>query len=83
MQRHAIETCPDDHEVLRTRLDELSREGANIITVLWQPGRSDPMDQSAALSASGNFLIISGVDDRIAVGSDSFLRQQVTDEPRA
>ena len=78
MHHHAVESCPDDTEVLRSRLDELSREGARILTVLWQPGRSDPTDQTAALSASGNFLIISEVGDRAAIDTGSVLRSPAT-----
>ncbi|MBB5221589.1 hypothetical protein HNP73_001510 [Amaricoccus macauensis] len=81
---HTVESCPDDNEVLRARLDELSREGARILSVLWQPVRSDPTDQTAALSASGNFLIISEVGDRVAIERGDVLRPQVTleDAPR-
>ncbi|MFT3974865.1 MAG: hypothetical protein QM699_15855 [Amaricoccus sp.] len=68
MLRHSIETCPDDHEALRVRLDELSAEGARILAVLWQPRRPDPADQAAAFNSLGSFVIVSegtGADGRV------------------
>lgn len=59
MLHHAIETCPDDHEALRARLDELTNEGSRILAVLWQPRRPDPTDQAAAFNSLGSFVIIS------------------------
>lgn len=82
---HTVESCPDDNEVLRARLDELSREGARILSVLWQPVRSDPTDQTAALSASGNFLIIAELGNRATIETGNVLRPHVTagDAPHA
>ena len=51
MFNHLVETCPDDHAVLRERLDELSSAGARIVSVVWQPQRSDT-DQAAAFDAA-------------------------------
>lgn len=59
MLQHAIESCPDDHETLRARLDELTAGGARIISVAWQPRRPDPSDQLAAFDSRGTFVIIS------------------------
>lgn len=58
MLHHSIETCPDDHELLRVRLDELTGEGARILAVLWQPRRPDPADQAAAFNSLGSFVIV-------------------------
>jgi len=59
MLSHAIETCTDDHELLRERLDALTAQGARILAVLWQPRRADPTDQSAAFDSLGSFVIVS------------------------
>lgn len=67
MLHHAIETCPDDHEALRIRLDELTEQGARILAVLWQPRRPDPRDQAAAFDSLGSFVIVSESED--AAGS--------------
>ena len=57
MISHTIETCPDDLNALRERLDELAAGGARIVSVLWQPQRVET-DQSAAYEASGSFVIV-------------------------
>ena len=59
MLTHAIETCSDDHNLLRERLDALTAQGARILAVLWQPRRADPTDQSAAFDSLGSFVIVS------------------------
>jgi hypothetical protein len=56
MMRHAVETCPDDLDVLRSRLDELSPDGSRILAVMWQPGGED---QAAAVQGRGRFVIVS------------------------
>lgn len=78
MLSHAIETCSDDHELLRERLDALTAQGARILAVLWQPRRADPTDQSAAFDSLGSFVIVSEsggantgmLDDRSADARD-------------
>ena len=79
MLYHSIETCPDDHEALRLRLDELTGQGARILAVLWQPRRPDPRDQAAALDSLGSFVIVSEAEDTAA----SVLRQGAANELRA
>jgi hypothetical protein len=63
MLHHSIETCPDDHEALRLRLDELTAAGARILAVIWQPQRPDPMDQAAALASLGSYVIVSELSE--------------------
>ena len=58
MIHHTIDTCPDDLTLLSAKLDSLSRAGARIISVMWQPGRVAEEDQAAALDASGSFVIV-------------------------
>lgn len=57
MISHTVETCPDDPNVLRERLDELAAAGARILAVVWQPQRVDT-EQSAAFEARGSFVIV-------------------------
>ena len=57
MTGHLVETCPDDPAALKLRLDELTAEGAEIVSVVWQPGRTES-DQSAAYEARGSFVIV-------------------------
>jgi hypothetical protein len=57
MTGHLVETCPDDPAVLKLRLDELTAEGAEIVSVVWQAGRTDS-DQEAAYAARGSFVIV-------------------------
>lgn len=71
MLQHAIESCPDDHEALRSRLDELTAAGARIISVAWQPRRPDPSDQLAAFDSRGTFVIISERQE----GAEGILRE--------
>lgn len=59
---HAIETCPDDNETLRIRLDELSAQGARILAVLWQPRRPAVADQAGAFDSSGAYVIVSEME---------------------
>ncbi len=59
MIRHSIDTVPDDLVLLKDRLDELSSDGARILSVLWQPRRAVPEDQAAAFDDHGSFVIIS------------------------
>ncbi len=54
---HIVETCPDDLVSLGTRLDELSADGARIISVVWQTRRVQN-DQMSAHDASGSFVIV-------------------------
>jgi hypothetical protein len=58
MLRHAVETCPDDLDVLTKRLDELSQDGWRILTVMWQ-ALNVVEDQPAAIQGRGSFVIIS------------------------
>jgi len=58
---HLVETCADDLGTLKTRLDELVEQNAEIITVLWQSNRVES-DQSAAFDARGSFVIIARLD---------------------
>jgi len=58
---HLVETCADDLGALKTRLDELAEQNADIITVLWQSNRVET-DQSAAFDARGSFVIIARLD---------------------
>lgn len=57
MTEHMVETCPDDLDALKQRLDEIASGGAEIVTVLWQSNRVDN-DQIAALEARGSFVIV-------------------------
>ena len=66
MLHHSIETCPDDHEALRLRLDELTAGGARILAVIWQPQRPDPSDQAAAFASLGSYVIVSEAGDEVA-----------------
>lgn len=59
MLQHAIETCADDPETLRVRLDELTSGGARILAIMWQPRRPDPSNQVAAFDSGGSFVIVS------------------------
>lgn len=74
MTTHSVECCPDDLGALRERLDEIAREGARIIAVIWQPQPVDP-DQAALVAGRGSFVIVSqaGFDDPLrekAAGTD-------------
>jgi hypothetical protein len=57
MNGHLVETCPDDPAALKLRLDELVAEGAEIVCVVWQAGRTES-EQSAAYAARGSFVIV-------------------------
>jgi hypothetical protein len=57
MNGHLVETCPDDPAALKLRLDELVAEGAEIVSVVWQAGRTES-EQSAAYAARGSFVIV-------------------------
>jgi hypothetical protein len=57
MTGHLVETCPDDPAALKLRLDELAAEGAEIVCVVWQAGRTET-EQSAAYAARGSFVIV-------------------------
>ena len=56
--QHTVETCPDDLDTLRTRLDAIAHAGARVISVIWQARRVDE-DQSGAYDTSGSFVIVS------------------------
>lgn len=58
MLRHTVEMCPDDLTQPQERLDALAATGARIVSVVWQPRRVEEADQSAALDASGSFVVI-------------------------
>jgi hypothetical protein len=58
MIRHSVETCPDDLELLRARLDELSESGSRIVAVMWQ-GLNVVAEQSAAMQGRGSFVVVS------------------------
>ena len=62
MTSHVIDTCPDDLAVLGNTLDDITRAGASIVSVLWHPSRIDPEDQAAAYDARGSFIIVSRPD---------------------
>lgn len=55
---HAVDLCPDDPEVLRTRLDELTDAGARIVSVVWHPERVVE-GQEGAYDAKGGYIIVS------------------------
>lgn len=58
MLQHAIETCADDLETLRLKLDDLTAGGARILSIVWQPRRPDPSNQVAAFDSGGSFVIV-------------------------
>jgi hypothetical protein len=58
MIRHTVETCPDDLDLLRDQLDQLSESGSRIIAVMWQ-GLNVVAEQSAAMQGRGSFVVVS------------------------
>jgi hypothetical protein len=62
MTSHVIDTCPDDFAILGNTLDDITRSGASIVSVLWHPGRIEAEDQAAAYDGRGSFIIVSRPD---------------------
>ena len=62
MLRHAIDVCPDDLDLLRAKLDEVSDSGAQILSVMWQPARIRTTNRR--LWCGGSFVIVSASRSR-------------------
>lgn len=58
MIRHHVEVCPDDASALAARLDTLADQGWEVMTVCWQAAGAVDDDQSAAMAATGSYVII-------------------------
>ena len=79
MNQHHVETCSDDTAKLTERLDRLTEEGWQILTVFWQASGSREDDQPAAMAAGGSFVIICQRQMEPILRS----RDDVTDTPTA
>jgi hypothetical protein len=66
MTSHVIDTCPDDFGILGDTLDDITRSGASIVSVLWHPSRIDAEDQATAYEARGSFIIVSRPDAAVS-----------------
>jgi hypothetical protein len=80
MISHAVETCPDDPDLLRERLDDLARGGARILSVIWQPQRVEP-DQQAAYEARGSFLIVVQTDNASGLRTEAAASSEMGSVP--
>ena len=58
---HLVETCADDLGTLKTRLDELAEQKAEIVSVMWQANRVET-DQIAAFDSRGSFVIVARME---------------------
>jgi hypothetical protein len=68
MIEHLVETCPDDPAELKLRLDDLARQGAEVVSVLWQANRVEN-DQIAALEGRGSFVIVTRLESPLRARS--------------
>lgn len=58
MTIYSVDSCHDDHTLLRDRLQQIAQTGGKVISVTWQPARMITLDDKSHPAQSG-FTIVS------------------------
>jgi hypothetical protein len=69
-RRYEVDTCTDDPEVLRKRLQDVADEGGRVISVAWQSRRHASLSDPTSYAAKSEYTIVSeheaGLSTRVA-----------------